>query len=87
MPPDPIPPPAPPDIIDRRAGRPGGSGGTERVDTLRSVVVGALLVIAAGLVLDAPADLSSDQRVLIAGLAGILAVLIGLSASVYRGRS
>lgn len=52
------------------------------LDVLRAVAVGALLVIAAGLVLDAAPSLTADQRLLAAGLAALLATLLGLTG--YR---
>ncbi len=72
-----------PDSSSRRAGRPGASYG---LHTLRAVTVGALLVIAGGLALDAPAVLSADQRLIGAGIAALLAALLGLSRSGYLRR-
>lgn len=68
---------------DGHAGRPGGS---ESVATLRAVTIGALLVIAGSLVLDATPELSSDQRLLGAGIAALLAALLGISTVGYRRR-
>jgi hypothetical protein len=73
-----------PDNPPPDSGRPGPSYG---LDLLRAVAIGALLVIAAGLVLDAAPSLTGDQRLVLAGFAALLAALLGLSAGVYQRRS
>ena len=81
--PDPMGPEGYPDTPERRNGAPGPS---QRADLLRAVTVGALLALAAGLLLDAAPALSGDQRLIVAGIALLLAALLGLSAGVYRPR-
>lgn len=66
---------------------PGRPGASEAVSTLRAVTVGALLVIAGALALDAAATLSADQRLIGAGIAALLAALLGISIGGYRRRT
>lgn len=72
-----------PDSARRDPGRPGPS---EALETLRAVTVGALIVITGALALEAAASLSADQRLIGAGIAALLAALLGVSTLGYRRR-